>query len=113
MARELANDRADQINPKTLEALAKSISGAHKLKMNVIAEAKLRSQGYHLLPSVGQGAAIPPRLITLEYKGNPKSKDTVALIGKGITFDTGKFDHTLSTQPNKSTTPISTHLMDE
>jgi len=38
MARELANDRADQINPKTLEALAKTISNTHKLKMTVLSE---------------------------------------------------------------------------
>jgi leucyl aminopeptidase len=40
-----------------------------------------------LLTAVGQGAAVPPRLVVLEYRGSASAP--VALVGKGITFDTG------------------------
>ena len=35
------------------------------------------------------GACVRPRLVMLEYRGDPSSDDTIALVGKGITFDTG------------------------
>lgn len=88
-AREMANDRADSINPKTMEALAKNVATAHKLKFTSITDSKLKAAGYNLLPAVGQGAVHPARLVTIEYNGNPDSKETLALVGKGITFDTG------------------------
>lgn len=36
-----------------------------------------------------QASRFAPRILTLEYKGDPSSDDTVALVGKGVTFDTG------------------------
>ena len=44
----------------------------------------------HLILAVGQGAeAAPPRLIELEYTGDPSTDRRRGLVGKGITFDTG------------------------
>ena len=45
--------------------------------------------GMGLLLSVSQGSDEPAKLITLEYSGADKNKKTVALVGKGVTFDTG------------------------
>src|SRR5690242_20562112 len=45
--------------------------------------------GYRLLSAVGQAATVPPRLIALKYNGNPERKESIALVGKGITFDSG------------------------
>lgn len=42
--------------------------------------------------AVARGSANPPRLIVLRYQGDPESDSTVALVGKGITFDTGGYD---------------------
>ena len=42
-----------------------------------------------LLLAVGRAAVCEPALIILEYKGNPKSKEKIAIVGKGITYDTG------------------------
>jgi leucyl aminopeptidase len=39
--------------------------------------------------AVGQGSAQPPRLIVMQYNGGKKSEKPYALVGKGITFDTG------------------------
>jgi leucyl aminopeptidase len=43
----------------------------------------------HTLLSVAQGSARPPKFIVLEYRGGPAKMKPVALVGKGITFDTG------------------------
>merc|ERR1719313_2046804 len=42
-----------------------------------------------LISAVGQGAVIPPRIICLNYNGDPSSSRRLALVGKGVTFDTG------------------------
>ena len=44
----------------------------------------------NIFHAVGRGAKIPPRAVIVTYKGNPESTDIdVALVGKGVTFDTG------------------------
>ena len=42
-----------------------------------------------MLAAVGQGARTPPRLVVLEHRGAAEEVGTVALVGKGVTFDTG------------------------
>ena len=42
-----------------------------------------------MIYNVGKGATCPPRLVIIQYTGNPKSKENIALVGKGITYDTG------------------------
>jgi len=89
MAREMANDRADVVTPEYLEKVAKLVATAQGLSIDVIRVPQLKEMGLNLLASVGQAATHPARLIILRYNGNPSSKDTIALVGKGITFDSG------------------------
>lgn len=49
----------------------------------------MKKLGMGSLLSVAQGSKQPAKLITLEYKGAKKSEQPVALVGKGVTFDTG------------------------
>ena len=49
----------------------------------------MREQGMGALLGVGQGSAKEPRFIVLRYRGGPASEPGLALVGKGITFDTG------------------------
>lgn len=52
----------------------------------------IQQEGFGLLHAVGKGSSHAPRLITLEYKGNPNQQDqTIALVGKGITYDSGGY----------------------
>ena len=48
--------------------------------------------GLNLLYAVGKGSENKPELVILKYQGNSESKETVALLGKGITFDTGGYN---------------------
>lgn len=58
--------------------------------MTEIVGDELKEKGYGALYGVGKGAECPPRLVILEYDPpNNDSKETVALVGKGIVFDTG------------------------
>jgi leucyl aminopeptidase len=55
----------------------------------VLDEKALRKGGYGGILGVGQGSDAPPRLVHLTYKGGRAAKTRVALVGKGITFDSG------------------------
>jgi leucyl aminopeptidase len=91
LCRNLGNERADIATPAWYEKRAYELASSHptKLTMECLHAADLKGLGMNLLLSVGQGAAIEPRLILLHYNGAPESNEKIALVGKGITFDTG------------------------
>lgn len=88
-ARDLVNEPGDRMVPKTLAATAKKIATAGGLNCTILRESELSKQGYSGLIAVGKGSIYPPRLIVLRYRPRKKSKQHLALVGKGITFDTG------------------------
>ena len=90
LTRDLVNTPAGDLNTKDLEAAAKKVAKEHKLKVTVLDEKKLKSLGCGSILGVGRGAEVPPRIVILEYKNKSKSKvPNLALLGKGIVFDTG------------------------
>ena len=89
MARELANQRADVVHPEYLASFAENLATTHHLPYRVVLDKDLRAEDLNLLASVGQAGHFPARLVAIEYRGAPESKDVIALVGKGITFDSG------------------------
>ena len=90
-ARDLANEPGNVINPEVLENMARGLALELGLKISVVDYEQLTSRGMNALAAVGKGSAVPPRLIHLEYA--PESPvSSVALVGKGITFDSGGLD---------------------
>ena len=89
IVRDMVNENACDMTPERLENISKEFSKKHKLKITVLDEKKIIKEKLNLLYAVGKGSVNPPRLIMVEYNGNSKSKDKLALVGKGITFDTG------------------------
>ena len=93
LVRDLINTPPSHLTPDTftkkVAAAVKSLGGASAgLKVNVLNEKQLKSGGYGGIIGVGQGSANPPRLLHIKY--TPKKPiRTFALVGKGITFDTG------------------------
>jgi leucyl aminopeptidase len=78
-------------NPPWLAAQAEAIAAEAGLDITVWDETRLAAEGFGGIVAVGQASATPPRLIRLDYTP-PKAgrrTPTVALVGKGITFDTG------------------------
>src|SRR5205809_1767139 len=87
--REIVNEPGSVVYPEVLADLAQQIGKEYHLKVTVLDEKDIQKQRYTALVSVGKGSIHPPRLISLEYKSAKKSKVKLALVGKGITFDTG------------------------
>lgn len=87
--REIVNEPGCAVYPEVLADLAKQIGKKHRLRVSVLDEKALEKGGYTGLVAVGKGSVHAPRLISLEYKAPKKSPARLALVGKGITFDTG------------------------
>lgn len=89
-ARELGNLPGNVCTPTYLASEAKRLArGETKLSVNVLEEKAMKELGMGSLLSVSAGSDEPAKLIVLEYKGGSKKEAPIALVGKGITFDTG------------------------
>ncbi len=87
--RDIVNEPGSVVYPEVLADLAQQIGKKQDLKVSIFDEKALNKGGFTGLLSVGKGSIHPPRLVTLEYESPKKSKVQLALVGKGITFDTG------------------------
>jgi leucyl aminopeptidase len=88
--RDLGNLPPNLCHPSYLAEEAKDLAKAHKnLKVEILDEKKLKELGAGAFLAVAQGSEQPPRMIVLNYQGGKKTDKPFALIGKGITFDTG------------------------
>lgn len=88
-ARRLAVTPANDMTPTILANEATKAAKDAGLEIDVLDEERARKEGMGSFLSVAQGSAQPPQFIVLTYKGDPSSKELLALVGKGITFDTG------------------------
>ena len=88
--RDLGNLPPNICHPTFMGEQAKALGKEFKgLKVEVFDEKKIKDLGMGSFYAVGQGSAQPPRLIVMQYNGGKKSEKPYALVGKGITFDTG------------------------
>jgi leucyl aminopeptidase len=88
-ARTLAITPANDMTPTHLAQAAEQSAKETGLEVDVLDEDRCRKEGMGSFLSVAQGSSQPPKFIVLTYKGNPGSKELLALVGKGITFDSG------------------------
>ena len=91
MVRDLVNTPAADLGPAELEEAAASLARQHKAEMTVTKGDALE-QGYPMIAAVGRAAGRnrAPRLIELVW-GNP-AHPRIAIVGKGVTFDSGGLD---------------------
>ncbi|MEU4897003.1 leucyl aminopeptidase [Streptomyces sp. NPDC044780] len=87
-ARDLINTPSNLLTPAVFAAEAVAAAKEHGLKAEVLDEKALKKGGYGGILGVGQGSEAPPRLVRIAYT-HPKAEKTLALIGKGITYDSG------------------------
>ena len=89
LARDLVNMPPNVATPTKMAETAESIASEYNLKITVgdRAWAAERKMGGFL--AVAKGAGEPPKFIVLEHNGDREDLDTIVLVGKGITFDTG------------------------
>jgi len=99
LARELGHEPPNVINPVSLAAKARTLARKCGLKCSVLDDKQLTKQKMNAMVAVGKASATPARLIVLEYPGRgARPGQSVVLIGKAITFDTGGY----SLKPNNS-----------
>jgi leucyl aminopeptidase len=89
-ARDLTNGNADDVTPQMLSTTAKELEkGSKSIKTTILDRKAIEKLGMGLLLAVNRGSTRDPAFIIVEYNGNPGSKDLTAIVGKGITYDTG------------------------
>lgn len=87
--REWANRPANHATPTLLADAAKALAKLPGIECKIHGPAEVAKLGMGAFLAVAQGSAEPLRLIELHYQGGAKGDAPVALVGKGITFDTG------------------------
>ena len=88
LARDLGNTPANDLVPEDVAQLASDVFAELPVEVEVWDEDRLLEEGCGGLIGVGQGSVNPPRLVKLSYSPADAARH-VALVGKGITFDTG------------------------
>jgi len=88
-ARRMALTPANEMTPTHLANRARELAQDAGLEVEVLDEDRMRELGMGSLLSVAQGSDQPATMTILKYNGDPSSKETLALVGKGITFDSG------------------------
>lgn len=89
LARDLSNQPGNHLTPTRLAEKAQEVAEATGLNCEVFDKATLEEKGFGTLLAVAQGSVEEPRFVILDYTPEGEEQDTVALVGKGITFDTG------------------------
>lgn len=88
LARDLVNLPANEATPTMLARRARKMARELGLRINVLSRRDMERLGMNCLLGVSKGSAQAPQFIILQY-GRKGRGDTVALVGKGVTFDSG------------------------
>ncbi|MCZ4559937.1 leucyl aminopeptidase [Rhodococcus sp. IEGM 1401] len=89
VARDFVNTPPSHLYPEEFAAQAKALGTAAGLKVEILDDKTLEKDGYGGIHGVGKGSSRLPRLVRLTHSGGKRGAKKVALVGKGITFDTG------------------------
>lgn len=89
LARDLVTEPALSATPTKLANVARQVAKENKLKIKVLDREVCKKLGMGAFLGVAQGSDEPPKFIEIKYTPKKKPKKHVAIIGKGITFDSG------------------------
>ncbi len=98
LARRLVNEPADNIYPESFAQEARDVAEEFGLEIDVWNQERLEKERCGALLAVARGSSREPRLVILKYSGDKADAPTLALVGKGVTFDSGG----LSLKPSDS-----------
>lgn len=91
LARDLVNQPANVIYPETLAQTAKDKLESKGVKVSVYGKKEIEDLKMEAFLSVARASAKEPKLIVMEYYNNPESDEKIALVGKGLTYDSGGY----------------------
>ena len=91
LARRLVNTPPDDLYPETFAEAAAAVAGRTGLEIEIWDEHRLERERCRAILAVGRGSSRAPRLVKLTYRGPgvPAGPPDIALVGKGVTFDSG------------------------
>jgi len=89
LAKDLGNLPGNHCTPTYLAEQAVELGKRHGIKVDVLEQKDCEKLGMGCFLAVARGSAQPPKFIVMEYQGGKRDQPPVALVGKGITFDTG------------------------
>ena len=88
LVKDLVNTPPSHLSPVVFAKTAATEAKKRGITVQVLDEVQLKKRGFGGIIGVGQGSINPPRLVKLTYT-HPQAKNTVAFVGKGVTFDSG------------------------
>ena len=90
LTRDMVNEPPNVMTPTRMAEIAQQMAEAQGLECTVLERHDMEELGMGAFLGVAQGSSQPPKLITLQYQGDPDNPaNNLALLGKGITFDSG------------------------
>lgn len=87
-ARDLVNEPPNAVTPVRLAEIATDLARKAGLRCSILDVDAMQALGMGAILAIGAGSEQPPRLLALEYTP-PRARKTVAIVGKGVTFDSG------------------------
>lgn len=99
LARDMVNEPANYMTPSRMAETAMRLAETYGLELSIIEREQMKELGMGALLGVAQGSREPPKFIVLRYQGNNSGEADIALVGKGITFDSGG----ISIKPSEKT----------
>jgi leucyl aminopeptidase len=89
LARDLVNEPPNVLYPAEFARRAKAQLSKLGVKVEILGEAEMKKRGFGALLGVGQGSARESQLVVMQWNGGKKDAKPVALVGKGVCFDSG------------------------
>ena len=90
LTRDMVNSPPNVMTPTRMAEIAVEMASVEGLECTVLDRLDMQELGMGSFLGVAQGSVEPPKLITLQYRGDPEHPDNnLGLLGKGITFDSG------------------------
>ncbi|MFI5119051.1 MAG: leucyl aminopeptidase family protein, partial [Thermoanaerobaculia bacterium] len=89
LVRDLGNTPSSDMLPRNFADRVRKEAKARRVRVTILDKKAIRKERMGGLLAVNRGAAEEPRLVILEYRGGRKGEAPVALVGKGVTFDSG------------------------
>lgn len=89
LARDMVNEPGNYMTPTHMAEMAARLAERYQLELSIFDREQIQELGMGALLGVAQGSQQPPKFIVLRYWGSASADTEVALVGKGITFDSG------------------------
>lgn len=89
VTRDLVNEPGGSLTPPALAKKTEKLAGTYGFDVNVLGPKEIKAAKMGGLLGVNRGSDIPPRFLELSWQPEGKARGVVALVGKGVTFDSG------------------------